>query len=148
MSRRRDLVAKRHAAEVCAQQFGNDATSTALSNYIKGAAWINKNPQPPARSADPPAGLVTINHRCLAQFFGDGVVLGLDFGASRSSAWESLPALNCRLKQSPKMAQVFRMESPLALFRSAAKARARGPSWTPAAPVANDICKGWLERTL
>jgi hypothetical protein len=53
MSRRRDLVAKRHAAEVCAQQFGNDATSTALSNYIKGAAWINKNPQPPARSADP-----------------------------------------------------------------------------------------------
>ena len=32
-------------------------------------------------TADPPAGLVTMNHRCLTQFVDDGVVLGLDFGS-------------------------------------------------------------------
>src|SRR5260370_41294193 len=58
-------ITHQHAAEVCAEQFGNDATSTALINHIKGAPCINENPQPPAWAADPPAGLFTINHRCL-----------------------------------------------------------------------------------
>jgi len=73
---------------------------------------------------------------------------GFTLVASRWRAWERPPGLNCRPKQSCKTAQVLRMGSPLALLRSAARARARGPSWTPAAPIANDICKGCVERRL
>src|SRR6516165_2355311 len=42
---------------------------------------INENPQPPAWSADPPAGLIAMNHRCLAQFFSDRLILALYFGS-------------------------------------------------------------------
>src|SRR5262249_22067546 len=41
----------------------------------------SKNPQPPARAGDPPAGFVAMKYRCLAQFGRDGVVLGLDFAS-------------------------------------------------------------------
>jgi hypothetical protein len=37
-------VTDQHAAELCAEQFGNDATSTALINHIKGALCIDENP--------------------------------------------------------------------------------------------------------
>jgi hypothetical protein len=74
-------VTDQHAAKVCAEQLGNDTTSTALINYIKGAPWVNENPPPPAWAADPPAGLIAMNYRCLAQFLGDGIILGLDFGS-------------------------------------------------------------------
>jgi hypothetical protein len=99
--------------------------------------------------------LQTVAHGFFA-WFAAGRVQQLDRFAFQGLAqvlealWitlESPPALNCRLKQSRKIMQVFRIETPLALLRSAAKARARGPSWTPAAPVASDICSGWLERT-
>src|SRR6266699_2672167 len=73
-------VTDQHTTEVCAEQFANDATSPALSNYIKGALGINETPQPPAWTADPPTCLIAINYRCLAQFFGNGVILALDFG--------------------------------------------------------------------
>src|SRR5690349_6738611 len=85
---------------------------------------------------------IAMKHWCPAQFYRNGVVLGFYFDS------EPPPELSCRPKQSRKTAQVLRMESPLALLRSAATARARGPRCTPAAPMASGICKGCLERTL
>src|ERR1700746_1989876 len=74
-------VADQHTREVSAEQFGKDATSTALIDHIKGALSIGENPQPPAWAANPPAGLIAMNHPCLAHCFSDSVVLGLDFGS-------------------------------------------------------------------
>ena len=39
-----------------------------------------ENPQPPARAGDPPAGLIAMKRRGLAQFCCEGVVLGFYFG--------------------------------------------------------------------
>src|SRR6516164_2420024 len=60
-------VTDQHAAKVATEQLGKHTTSPALSNQIKGVVGINKNPQPPTWSANPPAGLIAVNHRCLAQ---------------------------------------------------------------------------------
>ena len=53
-------------------------TSAALSDDIEGEQLGRKNPQPPTRTSDPPAGLVAMKCRRLAQFCGEGIVLGFD----------------------------------------------------------------------
>ena len=141
-------VADEDAAEVFSEDLLQQLTCAALNDDIEGQQLGSKNPQPPARTGDPPAGLITMKRRCLAQFCDQASYWGLTLTASRSRAWERPPGLSCRPKQSRKTPQVLRMESPLALLRSAARARARGPRCTPAAPLATDICKGCLDRTL
>jgi hypothetical protein len=72
-------VADQDAAEVFSENVLEQVTSTALSNDIEGEVQSSENPQPPARSADPPAGLIAMKHRCLAQFCSDGVILRFYF---------------------------------------------------------------------
>ena len=69
-------VADQHAAEIFSQNLVEQIPSTALSNDIEGKLLISENPQPPAWAADPPAGLIAMKRRCLAQFCREGVVLG------------------------------------------------------------------------
>src|ERR1700746_492625 len=72
-------VANQDAAEVFSDNLLQQFTAAALNNDIEGQQLGSKDPQPPARSGDPPAGLITMKRRCLAQFCGQGVVLGFDF---------------------------------------------------------------------
>jgi hypothetical protein len=109
-----------------AEQFGHDTASPALINQVKGALCINEDPQPPTWAADPPAGLIAVNHSCLAQFFTNGLILALYFGSESIQGLGKPTGTQLRLKQSRKMRRVFRIESPLALLRSAAKARGAG----------------------
>ena len=74
-------VADQDAAEVFSENVAKQVTSAALSNDIEGEQLGSENPQPPARTGDPPAGLIAMKHRCLAQFCSDGVVLGFYFGS-------------------------------------------------------------------
>src|ERR1700746_499271 len=74
-------VANQDAAEVFSENVVQERTSAALSNDIEGEQLGSENPQPPARAGDPPAGLIAMNDRCLAQFCRDGVVLGFYFGS-------------------------------------------------------------------
>ena len=77
----RQTVADQDAAEVFSENVAQELTSAALSNDIEGEQLGSENPQPPARAGDPPAGFIAMNHRCLAQFCRDGVVLGFYFGS-------------------------------------------------------------------
>src|SRR6516162_9433284 len=77
----RQTVTDQHAGKVGTEQVGQHTTSPALINQIKGVACINEDPQPPTRSADPPASLIAVNHSCLAQFFNNGLILALYFGS-------------------------------------------------------------------
>jgi hypothetical protein len=72
-------VADEDAAEVFSDNLLQQFTSATLNNDVEGQQLGSKNPQPPARTGDPPAGLITMKRRCLAQFCGQGVVLGFDF---------------------------------------------------------------------
>ena len=74
-------ITDQHAAKVGAEHCSHDTASAALINQIKGAMCINENPQPPTWAANPPAGLIAVNHRCLAQFFSDRLILALYFGS-------------------------------------------------------------------
>src|SRR5580704_8119569 len=74
-------VTDQYAGKVATEQFSKHTTSPTLINQIKGVVCINENPQPPTWSADPPAGLIAVNHRCLAQFLSNGLILALYFGS-------------------------------------------------------------------
>src|ERR1700730_5420557 len=74
-------VADQHTAEVYSENVTQKVTSAALSNDIEGEAQGSENPQPPARTGDPPASLITMKHRCVAQFCSEGVVLRFYFGS-------------------------------------------------------------------
>src|SRR5258705_10431461 len=73
--------ADQDATEAFSENVVEQVTSAALSNDIEGELRGSENPQPPARAGDPPAGLIAMNYRCLAQFCSDGVVLGFYFGS-------------------------------------------------------------------
>src|SRR5271165_6734379 len=144
----RQTVADQDAAEVFSENVAQELTSAALSNDIEGSSWVVKT-----HSHQPgPATHQLVSSLCSAGAWRSSVARasywGFTLAASRSRAWERPPELSCRPKQSRRTAQALRMESPLALLRSAATARARGPSCTPAAPMASDICKGCVERRL
>src|SRR5215471_3683758 len=72
-------VADEDPAEVFSENVAQQFTSAALSDDIEGKQLGGKNPQPPARASDPPAGFVAVKRRGLTQFGRDGVVLGFDF---------------------------------------------------------------------
>src|ERR1700686_5317190 len=74
-------VADQDAAEVFSENVVKQVTSTALSNDIEGEQLGSKNPQPPARAGNPPAGFIAMKRRGLAQFCSEGVVLGFYFGS-------------------------------------------------------------------
>src|ERR1700686_3785653 len=73
-------VADQDTTEVFSENVAQELTSAALSNDIEGEQLGSENPQPPARAGDPPAGFITMKHRCPAQFYSEGVVLGFYFG--------------------------------------------------------------------
>ena len=52
----RQTVGDQDAAEVFSQNVVEEVTAAALSNDIEGEQLGRKNPQPPARAGDPPAG--------------------------------------------------------------------------------------------
>src|SRR5215469_3140260 len=70
-------VTDQHPGKVAAEQFGQHTTAPALINQIKGVVCINENPQPPTWSADPPAGLIAVHHRCLPQCLSNRLILAL-----------------------------------------------------------------------
>src|SRR5277367_6777739 len=76
----RQAVADQDAAEVFSQNVVEEVTAAALSNDIESQQLCGENPQPPTRAGDPPAGLIAMKRRCLAQFYREGVILGFYFG--------------------------------------------------------------------
>src|SRR5580692_13195370 len=76
----RQTVGDQDAAKVFSQDVVEEVTAAALSNDIEGEQLGRKNPQPPARAGDPPAGLIARKRRCLAQFCRQSVVWGFYFG--------------------------------------------------------------------
>src|ERR1700758_3218491 len=74
-------VPDQDAAEVFSENVVQELTSAALSNDIEGEQLGSENPQPPARAGEPPAGLIAMNYRCLAQCCRDGVILGFYLGS-------------------------------------------------------------------
>jgi hypothetical protein len=63
-----------------------------------------------------------MKRRCLAQFCRDGVVLGFYFGSEPIKGLREAAGAELQAETMRKTAQALRMESPLALLRSAAKA--------------------------
>src|SRR6516165_2769682 len=114
-------VTDQHAAKVATEQLGKHTTSPALSNQIKGVVGINKNPQPPTWSANPPAGLSAVNHRCLAQCLSNRLILALYFGSESIQRLGKPTGTQLQAKTIAQIMQVFRIETPLALLRSVAK---------------------------
>src|SRR6516165_10346863 len=136
-------VTDQHAAKVATQQLGKHTTSPALSNQIKGVVGINKNAQPPTWSANPPAGLSAVNHRCLAQCLSNRSILALYFGSESIQRLGKPTGTQLQAKTIAQDHAGFSHRDPLGFVEISRQ----GPSWTPAAPVASDICSGWLERT-
>src|SRR5271165_2465686 len=144
----RQTVADQAAAEVFSQSIVEEVTSAALSNDIEGEQLGSENPQPQTRAGDPPAGLIAMKRRCLAQFPREGVVLGFYFGSQPIHGLREAARAELQAETIAQNGAGFAHGKSLALLRSAARARARGPRCTPAAPMASDICKGCSESTL
>src|SRR5271155_4812672 len=89
-----------------------------------------------------------MQRRCLAQLCREGVVSGFYFSSEPIKGLRQATGAELEAETIAQNGACFAHGKPLALLRSAARARARGPSWMPAAPVASDICRGWTERTL
>jgi hypothetical protein len=79
-------VADQHAGEIFSLNVVQQFTSTPLSNDIEGEQLGSENPQPPAGTSDPPAGLVAMQRGCLAHFCSQDVVLGFYFGSQANKA--------------------------------------------------------------
>jgi len=90
----RQTVADQDAAEVFSQNVVEEVRAAALSNDIEGEQLGRKNPQPPARAGDPPAGVIAMKRRCLAQFCRESVVLGFYFGGQPIARFCRKPAKN------------------------------------------------------
>jgi len=109
---------------------------------------MGKDPEPAQGTGEPPTGFIDMERRGLEQFLANSGILGLDFGRDAGQGMGESAWVSRKPKWSCNTAQVLRMGRPFALFKSAAMASARGPSWTAAAPVAWETCKGWRELAL
>ena len=96
------------------------------SDDIEGEQLGGKNPQPPARAGDPPAGLITVKCRCLAQFGGDGVVLGLDFDSEPIEGLREATGTELQAKTIAQNGAAFAHGKPFGLVEIGSQSQGAG----------------------
>jgi hypothetical protein len=74
-------------AEAIAQNVVEQVTSAALSNDIEGEQFGRENPQPPTWADHPPAGLIAMKDRGLAQFCQEGVIRMVILELRSTAVW-------------------------------------------------------------
>ena len=119
-------VADEDAAEVFSDNLLQQFTSATLNNDVEGQQLGSKNPQPPARTGDPPAGLITVKCRCLAQFGGDGVVLGLDFDSEPIEGLREATGTELQAKTIAQNGAAFAHGKPFGLVEIGSQSQGAG----------------------
>src|SRR5213595_3293173 len=129
-------IADQHPAVITGEHLDHHGPAAMLVHHIEGCGGRGEDPEPPTGSPHPPTGFVGMHHLAASHLAHQGIVGGVSLRPTRWAARASPPGLKRRPKWSESTAWVLRRLRPLALLRSKASARARGPKCTPAAPTA------------
>jgi hypothetical protein len=91
---------------------------------------------------------VPFKNNVLPWFGGDGVVLGLDFDSEPIKGLREATGTELQAKTIAKNSAGFAHGKPFGLVEIGSQSEGAGSELDTGAPMAPDICKGCLDRTL
>jgi hypothetical protein len=144
----RPPVTFQHPGVVLAENLRGVGVAPPGSDPVDHDPGANERPQPRTAPGDPPPGLLGRDDRTLAHALLQRPIGRLEVGSharpARASAWWTPPALNPSPSW-PNSRLTLPAGNPNPLDSHATSATARGPTPTPAAPNASEVCSGCRE---